>query len=127
MGLSPLKDRMLELRIQRIPYEEIIECIAAEFGIVFYTNHLTNIFQNEIPKKMAATAAKIRLEIETPPEEKIECGKCGKMLPANPLFFSRNNARKSKFARFCKDCERQIRIEKGVVAEHDKREKMYQV
>lgn len=127
MKLSPLKERMLELRLQRTPYEDIIDCIAAEFGLVFHANHLTTVFQNELPRKMAFVAAKSRLEVETPQEEKVQCARCLQYLPASPFFFSRNNARKNGFARYCKECERDIRVEKGVVAEHDKREKMYKM
>lgn len=127
MNLSPLKNMMLALKIQKVPYEDIIDCAAQQYGVIFHSNHLTTIFQSEIPKKMAQVAAKCRLEVETPIEEKVQCPRCQRYLPANPLFFSRNRARKTQFARYCKECERQIRIEKGVVAEHDKREKVYKV
>ena len=33
----------------------------------------------------------------------------------------------TKYCLYCKDCEKLIRIEKGVVAKHDKREKVPQV
>lgn len=127
MGLSSVKARMLDLKLEKIPYDDIIDCIVAEFGIVFHSNHLTTIFQSEIPKKMAQIATKCRLEVETPSEEKIQCPRCLQYFPANPIFFSRNNARKNHLARYCKECERQIRIEKGVVAKYDKREKVHQV
>lgn len=126
-GLSKMKSRMLELRLLKVPYEDIIDCIAAEYGVIFHNNHLTTVFQTEIPRKIALVAAKLRLEVETAQEQKIQCARCQQWLPANPLFFSRNNARKSKFARHCKECERKIRIEKGVVAEYDQREKVYQM
>lgn len=126
-GFSDVKNRMLDLRLERIPYEDIIDTIAWEFGLIFHTNHLTTIFQSEIPRKIANVAAKCRLEVETSPKEKIQCARCYRYLPARPLFFSRNKARKSGFARYCKECERQIRIEKGVVAEYDKREKVSKV
>jgi NAD-dependent SIR2 family protein deacetylase len=70
-------------------------------------------------------AARLEMEVNTPEEEKLECVRCGKKYPRDPLFFSYNRARKSQFSRYCKECERAVRIEKGVVAEHDKRQKMY--
>ena len=127
LNLSDIKSRMLDLRLERIPYEDIIDCIAWEFGVVFHINHLTTIFQSEIPRKIALIAKKCRLESETPAKNKLLCAKCQRYLPPNILFFSRNTARKSGFARYCKECERLIRIEKGVVAAHDKREKVSKV
>jgi hypothetical protein len=81
----------------------------------------------EIPRKIAQIASKLQMEIETPEEKKIECARCKKKYPRDPLFFSYNRARKTGFARYCKECEKRMRIEKGVVAEHDKREKVSKV
>lgn len=126
-GISDMKNFMIDLKLQKIPYEEIIDQVWIHYGVNFHLNHLSTIFTIEIPRKISKIAAKLQMEQETPDEEKIICFRCGKKLPADPLFFSYNRARKTQFARYCKDCEKQIRIEKGVVAEHDKREKMYKV
>ena len=122
-----IKQYMIQLKLQRMPYEEIIEAVEWKYGITFHLNHLSTIFMSEIPRKISRIAAKLEMEVNTPEEEKIECQRCKKKYPRDPLFFSYNRARKSQFARFCKECERAVRIEKGVVAQHDKREKMYQM
>ena len=126
-GFSDIKNFMIDLKIQKIPYEEIIEQVEWVYGVTFHLNHLSTVFASEIPKKIARIAEKLEKEVETPEKEKIECPRCRKKYPRDPLFFSYNRARKTGFARYCKDCEKLIRIEKGVVAEHDKREKMPQV
>ncbi len=126
-GISPMKNFMLDLKLQKIPYEEIIEQVQQIYDVNFHLNHLSTIFTTEIPRKISRTAARLQMELETPEEEKIECFRCHKKFPADPLFFSYNRARKTGFARYCKECEKMIRIEKGVVSEHDKREKMYKV
>ena len=126
-GISPMKNYMLDLKLQKVPYEDIIDAVLAQYGVNFHLNHLSTIFTIEIPRKISKIAAKLQMEEETPEEEKIECCRCHKKFPADPLFFSYNRARKTNFARYCKDCEKLIRIEKGVVSEHDKREKMCKV
>ena len=124
---SPMKEYMLDLKLQKIPYEEIIDAVYSIYGVDFHLNHLSTIFTSEIPKKISKVAAKCQLELEAPDDQKIECQRCKRKLPADPLFFSYNRARKNGFARYCKECEKQIRVEKGVVAEHDRREKMYKM
>ena len=126
-GFSEIKNFMIDLKIQKVPYEEIIEQVEWVYGITFHLNHLSTVFSSEIPKKIARVAEKLEKEVTVPEEEKIECARCKKKFPRDPLFFSYNRARKTGFARYCKDCEKLIRIEKGVVAKHDKREKVPQV
>lgn len=126
-GISEMKNYMLELKLQKVPYEDIIEEIERLYGVTFHLNHLTTVFTVEIPRKISRIAARLQMEEETPDDEKIICPRCEKKLPANPLFFSYNRARATGFARYCKDCEKEIRIEKGVISEYDRREKMYKV
>jgi hypothetical protein len=126
-GISEIKNFMLDLKLQRIPYEDIIEQVLVKYGVEFHLNHLSTVFNVEIPRKISRTAARLQMEEETPDDQKIICARCGKKYPQDPLFFSYNRARQTSFARYCKECEKQIRIEKGVVAENDRREKMYKV
>jgi hypothetical protein len=57
----------------------------------------------------------LRLEHDTPIEQCKKCIHCGKMLPMDPLFFSRNNAHKDGLSNTCKACDRASRIKRGVI------------
>ena len=96
-------------------YEDILEEMRAKYGIEYSPNYLVSIVNTEVPNKIAKVAKMRRLEIETPLEQKKKCNHCGRYLPADPLFFSRNNAHKDGLSNSCKECDRQIRIQKGVV------------
>jgi len=64
-----------------------------------------------------------RLEIETPPEKRKKCIRCGKSYPMDPIFFSRNNSHKDKLSSTCKQCDRKNRVERGVISGGDLRKK----
>jgi len=64
--LSPLRNFLLDLKIDRIPYDNILEQLQIKFGIVYNKNHLCTILSKEIPEKIAETAKKHRLLIDTP-------------------------------------------------------------
>ena len=64
--LSPLREFLLDLKLDRVPYDDILEQLQLKFGIVYNKNHLCTILSNEIPKKIAETAKKHRLLIDTP-------------------------------------------------------------
>jgi RNase P subunit RPR2 len=67
----------------------------------------------EIPEKIALAARKHDAIVLTPPDQLKKCYTCGRMLPANNLFFVKNRSRKDKLSSNCKECERKRRIEKG--------------
>ena len=122
-NLSPLRNFLLDLKIDRVPYDDILEQLQIKFGIVYNKNHLCTILSKEIPKQIAETAKKHRLLIDTPIEERKICFKCGAALPRDTLFFSRNSSRKDGFSSNCKACEKLMRIQKGGQPEYDKRSK----
>ena len=126
-NFTPLREFLLDKKIDHIPYDQILEDLQIEFGIVYNKNHLCSIFSQEIPEKIADTAKKERLLIDTPPDQMKTCFKCGKQLPRDILFFSRNRSRKDGFSSNCKECEKIMRIEKGGQTTYDRRSKDTQV
>lgn len=121
-ALSPVRDFILECKIKKMPYSEIIEMLQAKFDISYNENHLSEIIAREIPEKIAMAATRHRLILDTPRDQLKRCFTCGRELPRNTLFFARNASRRDGFASNCKECDRQHRINKGASV-HDRRSK----
>ena len=113
----------IELRKQGLAYEDILEEMRAKYAMEYSPNYLVSVVSTEIPNKIARVARKLRLENETPLEQRKKCIHCGRMLPKDTLFFSRNNAHKDGLSNTCKECDRQDRIKKGVISGGDLRKK----
>lgn len=126
-NLSPLKNYMLDLKLQKYPYEDIIDIILREFGISFHLNHISTVFMDEIPRKIALAAAKNNAFVDTPKNKMVLCPHCQRLLPPSTLFFSQNKARTNGLSRLCKECDRAIRVKKGKVKLIDGREKIAQM
>ena len=87
-----------------------------QYGADYSPNYLVSIIGVEIPKKIAQVARKMRLEQDTPMEERKRCIHCGQWLPMDTLFFSRNNAHKDRLSNVCKPCDRASRIRRGIIS-----------
>ena len=122
-NFSELREFLIDCKINKLSYAEIQEEMLAQYGYSYNENHLSSILANEVPKKIASTATKLRILSETPPEDCKPCAQCGRMIPLHPLFYSRNNARIDGFAITCKECERKLRVEKGGFSKNDRRYK----
>jgi RNase P subunit RPR2 len=96
-------------------YEDILDEMRAKYAIEYSAKYLVSIVNTEVPNKIAKVAKMRRLEQETPMEKRKKCIHCGRMIPADPLFFSRNNAHKDGLSNTCKECDRIDRVRKGVV------------
>lgn len=120
---SPVREFLLDQKIAHANYTQVIPELLIRFGLKYNENHLSTIVAREIPKRMAETAMRHRLIIDTPDDQKKKCYHCGRRLPATPLFFARNRSRRDGFSSSCKDCERNMRIARGGQTEHDKRSK----
>lgn len=96
-------------------YEDILDEMRAKYAMEYSPNYLVSIVNTEVPNKIAKVAKMRRLEQETPMEKRKKCIHCGRMIPADPLFFSRNNAHKDGLSNTCKECDRISRVKKGVV------------
>lgn len=125
-NLSDVRNFILDCKIQKMSYTEIGQAVQAKFDIYYDENHLSEILAQEIPQKIAAAARKHRLILDTPPENCKKCCRCGRTLPRDTLFYSRNSNRKDGFGSACKECERQRRIERGGSV-NDRRSKEAQV
>ena len=112
---SELRQFLIELRKRGMAYEDILDEMRAKYATEYSPNYLVSIVSSEVPKKIAQVAKMMRLEQETPQEQKKKCIHCGKYLPADLLFFSKNNAHKDKLSNTCKKCDRASRIKNGVV------------
>ena len=121
--LSEVRDYILTRRIDRATYSTIVEELWEKYGIKYNENHVCTILTTEIPTKIAKTARKNRLIIETPDSEKKCCWTCKKLLPRDTLFFGLNASRNDGFSSNCKECEKQKRIEKGGQSVYDNRNK----
>ena len=114
-NFSELRLFLIELRKQGMAYDDILEEMRARYAIEYSPNYLVSIISNEVPKKIAQVAKMERLQIETPKEQCKKCIHCGRTLPADLLFFSRNNAHKDKLSNTCKECDKVNRIKRGVI------------
>lgn len=114
-NFSELRLFLIELRKQGLAYDDILEEMRARYAMEYSPNYLVSIISTEVPNRIAQIAKKLRLEIDTPPEQRKKCNRCGRNLPQHPIFFSRNNAHKDGLSNVCKECDRKLRIEKGVV------------
>lgn len=117
---SDLRKFLINLRKQGFAYEDIMEEMRAAYGMEYSPNYLVSIVNTEVPNKIAKVAKMIRMEQDTPPEQRKICIHCGNSLPAHPLFFSRNNTHKDGLSNTCKSCDRESRVRRGVV--HDGRD-----
>lgn len=77
----------------------------------------------EIPNRIAKTAQMLQIDMDTPPEQRKKCSRCGRSLPAHPLYFSRNAARADGYSSTCKQCDKENRIKRGVSNSVDLRTK----
>ena len=114
-GFSELRLFLINLRKQGMAYEDILDEMRAHYAIEYSPNYLVSIVSSEVPKKIAQVAKKLRIEQDTPMEKRKKCIHCGRMLPMDLLFFSKNNAHKDKLSNTCKECDRASRIKRGVI------------
>ncbi len=91
-------------------YEDIMDAMHSVYTVAYSPNYLISIINTEVPKKIALKAKKLRLEIETPFNKRKNCTRCGKFLPMDPIFFSRNNAHKDSLSNTCKEGDKKSRI-----------------
>ena len=83
-------------------YEDILEEMRVQYAMEYSPNYLVSIISTEVPNKIAKVARMLRIEQETPIEQRKKCIHCERLLPADPLFFSRNNSHKDGLSNTCK-------------------------
>ena len=122
--LTPIRRSIIDKVLQQMPRDQISEELLKEFGTTYNPYYLSTLIANDIPKEIAQTATKNRLLCETPVEELKVCKRCKRALPRHPLFYTKNSGRKDGLQSYCRECERQRRIERGEVREVDGRQKI---
>ena len=126
-NLTELREYILQQKLERTQYSDLIQNLQIKYGIKYNENHLCTILSREIPEKIAQAAQKYHLLLDTPEDQKKLCKKCGRMLPVHELFFVHNKSRKDGFSGVCKECEKRRRIEKGGQSVNDRRTKIAQM
>ena len=123
-NFSELRLFLINLRKQGMAYEDILEAMQTRYAVDYSPNYLVSIVSNEVPKKISQVAKMERLIQETPLSHCKRCIHCDRLLPMDPIFFSRNNAHKDGLSNTCKQCDRASRIKRGVInADGDLRKK----
>ena len=121
-NFSPIRQYMITRRIDGVSNPQLAQEIWEKFGIKYTENHVSTILVKEIPNRIATVAKQRRLLFETPQEERKQCFHCKRWLPRDNVFFGVNNGRRDHLASNCKECEKQMRIEKGA-SKYDRRYK----
>ena len=72
---------------------------------------IREMMRKKIPRKLANTATRIRLECElnTGKIEGLECSRCHKYLPKDPFYFARSRDKRTGYCSQCKACQKESR------------------
>jgi hypothetical protein len=105
-NFSELRLFFINMRKAGLAYDDILEEMRAKYAMEYSPNYLVSVISTEIPNKIAKVAKMLRIENETPADQRKCCIHCGRSLPINPLFFSRNNSHKDGLSNTCKQCDR---------------------
>lgn len=92
-----------------------IQKVLIKEGFVFADNEVLEKMSRKLPAKLAATARRLRIEseAETWDGPRQTCQKCGKSLPATPVYFYRDKKKKKGLSALCKECTRKQNRERG--------------
>ena len=129
-NFSQAREYIILRRIDKASLREIREELQVKFGLKYTEIQLASIVNREIPNKISEMAQKIRLLKETPEEDRKVCGHCGRALPLTTLFYSKNITKKYGVESSCKECQKKMRIARGIQSDVDRRrkdQKMFEV
>ena len=105
--LTELEHYLLE---QRVAHRNVlvIQKYLAEDDILLTEQQIRTIMANKIPRKIAATAERNRLEFDLQHGliEGLECTKCHRTLPKHPFYFSRSRDKRTGYCSQCKECQK---------------------
>ena len=75
---------------------------------------IRNLSHTKIPKKLATTATRLRLqsEVANGTLETLECSRCHKKLPKDTFFFARSRDKRTGYCSQCKACQKAQREQK---------------
>ena len=106
-NLTDVEQFVLEQRVAHRNLFVIQKALEAE-DITLSDTQLRNMARNVIPRKLANTAKRLRLESEVASGHRgtIKCSRCGRSLPRDPLYFARAKDKKTGYCSQCKDCQK---------------------
>lgn len=108
--LTDIEQFVLE---QRVAHRNVfvIQKALAEEGYIYSELQIRNIMREKIPKKLALTATRLRLESDliAGRMEGLECSKCHQVLPKDPFYFSRSRDKRTGYCSQCKECQKKSR------------------
>ena len=111
--LTDVEQYILE---QRVAHRNvfIIQQVLASEGYPMSDLQIRTLSRTKIPKKIATTATRLRLEGEAACGliETLECSKCHKKLPKDVFFFARSRDKRTGFCSQCKACQKARRDQK---------------
>lgn len=98
------------LLTQRVAHRNIfrIQKALAEDGIMLTDTQIRTYMRNRIPRKLAQTATRLRLEcaMRNGEIETLKCSKCGKSYPKDPFYFARSRDKRTGYCSQCKVCQK---------------------
>lgn len=106
----PIYYDILISRIEGVRNETIQTDLFAKFGKTYSIEYISSLFNQKIPKLIALKAKEMEVEWYYTVEKKgnwKQCGRCGQIKLAHPLFFSLNKSSKDGYYSICKKCRNQ--------------------
>jgi hypothetical protein len=101
----PLYERIVDLKIDGLPNQEIQNKLEEEFGIRHSPEYISSLWRNKIPKLIASAAEdqwldNYYLNVEKGSYKK--CSRCGQIKLAHNKYFSKNKTSRDGFYSICK-------------------------
>lgn len=109
-NLTDIEQFVLE---QRVAHRNvfIVQQALAEEGYIYSDIQIRALMREKIPKKLALTATRLRLEsdLKTGRMEGLECSKCHRILPKDAYYFARSRDKRTGYCSQCKECQKESR------------------
>lgn len=111
--LTDVEQFILEQRVAHHHIFQMQKVLFAE-GYNYNEEQIRNLARVIIPRKIATTALRLRVDSEVKRGERptLICTKCGQAKPAHTLYYSRSKAKKTGYCSQCKVCQKETRDKK---------------
>lgn len=113
-GLSPIQEQILDLKIKKVPNQEIANKVNSEFNKSYTANYISTIFCQKIVPLISSAAEYHREVLENIyfKENFKTCKTCGHLYLIHPRNFVRKTRAKDGFSNRCKSCDKKDRENK---------------